>query len=113
MLIIVCNASFSTTCPRKPNSIQNASVLTNFLSGILNLQTKKLPDDLRNLEYLSVGGFQFREEFLLLQLKCDHLIHGQDRAYSFRNARNREDAAQRLQRFVHWEVSFEETFHRS
>jgi hypothetical protein len=28
-----------------------------------------------------------------------------------RNARNREDAAQRLQRFVHWEVSFEETFH--
>jgi hypothetical protein len=22
-----------------------------------------------------------------------------------------EDAAQRLQRFVHWEVSFEETFH--
>jgi hypothetical protein len=25
---------------------------------------------------------------------------------------NREDAAQRLQRFVHWEASFEETFHR-
>jgi hypothetical protein len=34
----VCNASFSTTCPRKPNSIQNGSVLTNFLSGILNSQ---------------------------------------------------------------------------
>jgi hypothetical protein len=30
---------------------------------------------------------------------------------TLRNARNREDAAQRLQRFVHWEVSFEETFH--
>jgi hypothetical protein len=43
---------------------------------------------------------------------CDRLGGGQDRAYSFRNARNHEDAAQRLQRFVHWEVSFEETFHR-
>jgi hypothetical protein len=30
---------------------------------------------------------------------------------TLRNARNREDAAQRLQRFVHWEVSFEETSH--
>jgi hypothetical protein len=58
-----------------------------------------------------VAGFQFREEFLLLQLKCDLLVGGQDRAYSFRNAQNREDAAQRLQKFVHWEVSFEEIFH--
>jgi hypothetical protein len=47
----------------------------------------------------------FRNEFLL-QLKCNLLVDGQDHAYSFRNARNREDAAQRLQRF------FEETFHR-
>jgi hypothetical protein len=59
----------------------------------------------------SLASYQFREEFLLLQLKCDLLVGGQDRAYSFRNARNREDAAQRLQRFVHWKVSFEETFH--
>jgi hypothetical protein len=36
------------------------------------------------------------------------LVGGQDRFYSFRNARNREDAAQRLQRFEYWEVSFEE-----
>jgi hypothetical protein len=72
MLVIVWNATFSTTCLRKPNSIQNAS-----------------------------------EEFLLLQLKCDLLVGGQERANSFRNARNREDAAQRLQRFVH-----RETFHR-
>jgi hypothetical protein len=36
----VCNASFSTTCPRKPNSIQNASSLANFLSGVLNSQLK-------------------------------------------------------------------------
>jgi hypothetical protein len=43
----------------------------------------------------------FCEESFLLQLKCDLLVGGQDRAYSFRNARNREDAAQRLQRFVH------------
>jgi hypothetical protein len=50
----------------------------------------------------------FREECLLLQLP----VGGQDRAYSFRNARNRKDAAQRLQRFVHWEVSFEVTFYR-
>jgi hypothetical protein len=35
------------------------------------------------------------------------------RSYSFRNARNREDAVQRLQRFVHCEVSFEATFHRA
>jgi hypothetical protein len=59
-----------------------------------------------------VAGFQFREGFLLLQLKCDLLVSGQDRAYPFRGARNREDAAQRLQRFMHWEVSFEEIFHR-
>jgi hypothetical protein len=39
MLAIVCNASFSTTCPRKVNSIENASVLTNFLSAVLNSQT--------------------------------------------------------------------------
>jgi hypothetical protein len=33
------------------------------------------------------------------------------RSYSFRNVRNRENAAQCLQRFVHLEVSFEATFH--
>jgi hypothetical protein len=78
-------------------------VLTNFLNGVLNSQTEKLPGDLQDAEYLFVAGFQSREEFLLLQLKC---------GYSFRNARNREDAAQRLQRFVHCEVFFKETFHR-
>jgi hypothetical protein len=46
------------------------------------------------------AGFQFRKEFLLLQLKCDLLVGSQDRAYSLRNARNREDAAQRSQRLV-------------
>jgi hypothetical protein len=53
-----------------------------------------------------VAGFRFREKFLLLQLKCDLLVSSQDRAYSFRNVRNREDAAQRLQRLVQWEESF-------
>jgi hypothetical protein len=53
----------------------------------------------------------FREERLLLQLKCDFLVDDQDHTYSFQNARNCEDAAQRLQRFVHWEVSFEASFH--
>jgi hypothetical protein len=53
--------------------------LTNFLSSVLNLQTEN-----QAAEYLFLAGFQFREEFLL----------------------HREDAAQRLQRFVHWEVSF-------
>jgi hypothetical protein len=57
-----------------------------------------------------VTGFQSRVKFLLLQLKCNLLVGGHG-TYSFRNARNREDAAQRLQRFVHWEVSFE-IFHR-
>jgi hypothetical protein len=46
MLAIVCIASFSTTCPRKSNSIQNASVLTNFLSGVLNSQTEKTPSEI-------------------------------------------------------------------
>jgi hypothetical protein len=92
---IVCNASFSTTYSRKPNSIQNASVFTNHVSGVLNSQTEKLPGDLQDDEYF-VASFQFREGFLILQLKRDLLIGGQDRAYSFRNARNREDAAQRL-----------------
>jgi hypothetical protein len=50
-------------------------------------------------------AFGFHEECLFLQLKCDLLVGGQDHAYSFRNARNGEDAAQRLQRFVHWEIS--------
>jgi hypothetical protein len=68
--------------------------------------------DFQNAGYLFVAGFQFRVEFLLLQRKCDLFVGGQDSAYLFRNARNREDAAQRLQRFVLWEVSFEETFHR-
>jgi hypothetical protein len=58
-----------------------------------------------------VADFQFREKFLL-ERKCDLLVSGQDCAYLFRNTRNREDAAQRLERFVHWEVSFEEPFHR-
>jgi hypothetical protein len=94
MLAIVCNASVS--CPRKPNSIQNASILTNFLSGVLSSQTEKLPGDLHDAEYLFVTGFQFREEFLLLELKSDLLFGGQDRAYSLRNVRNGEDAVQRL-----------------
>jgi hypothetical protein len=75
-----------------------------------NLQTEKLSGDLQNASTLFVAGFQFREEFLL-QLNCDLVVGAQDRTYSFRNARNREDAAQRLQRFVHWEVSFEGTLH--
>jgi hypothetical protein len=74
------------------------------------LRTDKLPGDLQDAEYLFVAGLQFREE-LLLQLKCDVLVGGQVRAFSLRNARNHEDAIQRLQRFVHSEVSFEETFH--
>jgi hypothetical protein len=52
MPAIVCNASFSTTCPRKPNSIQNASVLMDFLNGVFNSQTEKLPGVLQNAEYL-------------------------------------------------------------
>jgi hypothetical protein len=51
-------------------------------------------------------ALEFREECLLLKLKCDLLVGGQDHAHSFRNARNRKDAVQLLQRFVHWEVSF-------
>jgi hypothetical protein len=41
----------------------------------------------------------FREEFLLLQLKCNLRVGGQEHGYSFRDSRNREDAAQRLHRF--------------
>jgi hypothetical protein len=95
---------------KKLNMIQNASVLKNFLSGVLKSPNYKL-GDLQNVEYLFVAGFQFREEFVRMQLKCNLLVGDQDRAYLFRNARNREDAAQRLQ-IVHWELSFEETFHR-
>jgi hypothetical protein len=83
------------------------------LLGYANkLQTEKLQVDLQDADYLFVAGFQFREEFLLPQLKRHLLVGDQDRAHSFRNTRNREDAAQRLQGFVHWKASFEETFHR-
>jgi hypothetical protein len=44
---------------------------------------EKLPVDLQDAEYFFVAGFQFCEEFFLLQLKCDLLVGGQDRAYSF------------------------------
>jgi hypothetical protein len=71
---------------------------------------QKLPGNLQDAEKLFVAGFQFCEE-VFLQLKCNVLVGGQASVYSFRNARNREDAAQRLQRFVRWEVSFQETFH--
>jgi hypothetical protein len=54
------------------------------------------------------GDFQL----IFLQLKCDLLVGGQHHAYSFRNARNGEAAAQRLSRFVHWEVSFDAIFNR-
>jgi hypothetical protein len=57
-------------------------------------------------------ALEFHEECLLVQLKCDLLVGSQHHAYSSRNARNREDATQRVQRFVYWEVSFEATFHR-
>jgi hypothetical protein len=76
------------------------------------LQTEKLPGHLQNAEYLFVAGFQFREEFLLLQLKM-RSSHWRPRSRLFISKRPKsEDAAQRLQRFVHWEVPFEETFHR-
>jgi hypothetical protein len=74
---------------------------------VAKLQTEKLSGDLPST--CSWLVFNFVTNFFL---KCDLLVGGQDRAYSFRNARNREDAAQRLQRFVHWEVSSEETSHR-
>jgi hypothetical protein len=44
------------------------------------------------------------EEFFLLQLKCDLLIGVQDRGNAFRNTRNRENAAERLQRFAHCQL---------
>jgi hypothetical protein len=43
----------------------------NFLNGVLNSQTEKLPGVLQNAEYLFVAGFQFGEKFPLLQLNCD------------------------------------------
>jgi hypothetical protein len=43
----------------------------------------ELAGDFQDSEYLFVAGFQFREEFLRLQLKCDLLVGGQDHAYSF------------------------------
>jgi hypothetical protein len=38
------------------------------------LQAEKLPGDLQDAEYLFMAGFQFRVEFLLLQLKCNLLV---------------------------------------
>jgi hypothetical protein len=55
-----------------------------------------------------VAGFQFREEFFLLQIKGDLSLAPRIALIYFETP---EDAAQRLQRFLHWEVRFEETFH--
>jgi hypothetical protein len=68
-------------------------VLTNFLSGVLNSQTEKLPGDLQNVQYLFVAAVKFLEEFLHQQLKSDFLVDSQDLANAFRNTQNREDAA--------------------
>jgi hypothetical protein len=109
MPAIVCDANFSTTHLLKKTELDSECL---YLELAAKLQTEKLPGDLQNAQYLFVAGFQFREKCSPLQLKCDLLVGGQDRADSFRNARNREDAAQRLQMFVHREISLEETFHR-
>jgi hypothetical protein len=78
-------------------------------SRYAKLQTEKLPGDLQDAQDLFVTGSQFCKELLLLQLKSD-LVGDHDRAYSFRNARNREDAAQRLQSFVHGKYPLRKTF---
>jgi hypothetical protein len=92
MPAILCNASFSTTCSRKPNSIQNEfpEQRSEFAA---KLQTE-------NSQAICKTPSTFRGWFSI----CDLLVVGQNRAYSFRNARNCEDAAQRLQRLVHWEA---------
>ncbi|KAH0810272.1 hypothetical protein GEV33_012519 [Tenebrio molitor] len=89
---------FSTTYPRKPNSIQNTFVLTNFLSCVLDSQPNyklrnwqvicKTPNTCSRLVFNFVKNFVFCNEDAKM-----------------RSAGNREDAAQCLQRFVHWECN--------
>jgi hypothetical protein len=103
---IVSNASFSTTCPKRPNSIQNSSVLTNFLKGVLNSQpqTEKLSDDLQDAEYLFVAGFQFREKIFLVQIALFH--------FETPEITKMLHNVYKVSCIGIWEVFFEETFHR-
>jgi hypothetical protein len=76
---------------------KNRTVLNLATEEATKLDRHPLSDDLeKRCVFSKIAGFQFCEEFLLLQLKCNLLGDGQDRAYSFRNVRRREDAAQRL-----------------
>jgi hypothetical protein len=99
MLVIVCNASFSTTatCRRKSN-------------GLFNSQTEKLPGDLQDAEYLFVAGFQFREEFLV-QLNAISRWRPRSRLFISQSPKSRR-CCTTFKWFEDWEVSFEETFHR-
>jgi hypothetical protein len=109
-----CHANFTTSSPRNPNLIQNASLLMNFTSGVLNSQSHyklrnshvicKTPNACSWLVFNFVKNFFFCHENAIFALAAKIAL--------IRNARNHEDAAQRLQRFAHWEVFFEETFHR-
>jgi hypothetical protein len=92
MSAIVSNASFQHDVPKEAEL--DSKCLCFVLSGVLNLQPNH---KLRNSQvicktpsrYLLGAGFQFREEFLL-QVKCHFPLAA---------------------KIVHWEVSFEETFH--
>jgi hypothetical protein len=88
---IVCNATFNTTC--------TCLCFNEFPEQRFELVAKlQLPGDLQN-----AADFQFREEFLLLQLKFDFSLVAKI-AYCC--------VMFTIQRFVHWEEFFEETFHR-
>jgi hypothetical protein len=87
MPAIVCNPKFSTTrdVPKKAERDSKCLCFDEFPERCFELaaklQTGKLPGDFQDAKYLFVAGFLFREEFLLLQLKCDFLVGGQGRAY--------------------------------
>jgi hypothetical protein len=115
----------STTCPRTPNSIQSASIFTNFLSGVLSIMRSctihrndttfrrlirakfrlKIEDNRLHsngeVKHRDLRGDFQQSQPISSATKMRFLVGCQHHTYSFRNARNREDAAQRLQRFMH------------
>jgi hypothetical protein len=80
MPAIVCNAkcNLQQEVPKKAELDSECLCFDKFPEGhfelAAKLQTEKLPGDLQNAEYLFLTGFQFRQEFLLLQLKFDLLV---------------------------------------
>jgi hypothetical protein len=113
MPAFVYNASFSTTCPRKPHSIYNPSDVFEFPERRFERNEAEVKH--RDLQ----GDFQKPQPtryIIKMTARSDALAFREGmsssatKMRSSRNARNREDPVRRLQRFMYCEISLKQLF---